>query len=210
MIMKMKKLLSKVKSRARSKARDFEYRLYIKKKRKKLKNKSPSIIASNCNGCVISHDLGLRFNTPTVNLFMMPSDFIKFVSDLDKYLSADLVEIESDERYPVGMLSDITLYFVHYNTFDEAKAKWNERRDRVDRSNLFLMFTDRDGCTDEDLKAFDALPYENKVVFTHVPRPDIKSAAYIEGYEDKGEVGVLSDFKPGFLIRRYLCKFDYA
>ena len=35
-----------------------------------------SIISSNCVGGVISHDLGLRFESPTVNLFFYPDSFL--------------------------------------------------------------------------------------------------------------------------------------
>ncbi len=188
----------------------IEWRLYKNRKRKKLKNTSPSIISSNCNGAMILHDLGLKFNTPTVNLLFEASGFIKFVSDLDRYLSEDLVEAESDKPYPVGQLDDIKVYFMHYKSFEEAKSKWNERKERIDRNNMFFMFTDKDGCTDEDLIAFDALPYEHKVVFTHVPHPEIKSAYYIKGFENEKEVGILSDFKPGFFRRRYIDDFDYV
>ena len=35
---------------------------YREKQKKRLKNKDFSIIASNCNGALILHDLGVRFN----------------------------------------------------------------------------------------------------------------------------------------------------
>ena len=41
------------------------------------KKVSPSIICNNCTGAVILHDLGLPFNTPTVNLYFAdPYEFI--------------------------------------------------------------------------------------------------------------------------------------
>ena len=156
------------------------------------------------------HDLGLKFNTPTVNLYFDAGDYMRFVSDLDRYLSEELIEIPSDKPYPVGNIDDITIHFMHYKSFDEARSKWIERSGRVDMNNLFLMFTDRNDCTIDDLKAFDALPYEHKVVFTHIPHPEIKSAYYIKGFENETEVGILSDFKPGFFRRRYLDDFDYV
>lgn len=39
------------------------------------------------------------------------------------------------------------------------------------------------GVSLEDLKEFDNLPYEHKIVFTHVPQPEIKSSFYIKGFE---------------------------
>ena len=191
------------------------YPLKLKKLRKRLTNKSPCVISSNCNGAFMLHDLGVRFNTPTVNLLFKAGDYLKFVSDPKKYFDADLVETNvSGISYPVGQLLDIRLFFMHYKSFDDAKAKWDERKKRVDLNdtdNIYLIFTDKDGCTYDDLKTFDALPYKHKVVFTHKPYPEIKSAFYIKGFEDKGEVGVLSDVDPKrFIKSRYFEQFDYV
>jgi uncharacterized protein (DUF1919 family) len=188
----------------------LEHRVYLELKKKKLKNHNPTIISSNCNGAYILHDLGLKFNTPTVNLYFETKDYLKFVSNLDKYLSAELIEIESNYSYPVGQLDDINIYFMHYGSFDEAKLKWNERKKRVNKDNMFLIMSDRNHCTYEDLITFDNLPFKNKIVFTHKPYPEIKSAVYIKGFEEESEVGVLSDWKPTFLKRRYLDDFDYV
>ena len=188
----------------------LEHKLYIEIKRRKLKNTSPSIIASNCNAGVILHDLGLKFNTPTVNLYFYARDFIKFVSDLDRYLILEPIEEKTDMDFPVGRLDDILIYFMHYKTFDEAKEKWEERKSRVDKNNLFIMMTDKNDCTYEDIKVFNSLPFKNKVIFTHKPYEEFECAYYMKGFEDKEEVGVLSDWKPGFWKRRYIDDFDYV
>lgn len=78
------------------------------KKRKKLKNSDFTIISSNCVGGVIYHDLGLQFKSPTINLWFKPKDYLKFLSDLDKYLEMELSEeTDKDVDYPVGLLGDI-------------------------------------------------------------------------------------------------------
>ena len=64
------------------------------------------------------------------------------------------------------------------------------------------MMTDKDGgkgAKYEDLQAFDNLPYPNKVVFTHKPYPELKSAFYIKGFENEGEVGDLFTFPVGMV-----------
>lgn len=188
----------------------LEHKIYIQRKRRKFKNQHVSILASNCNGGIILHDLGLRFDTPTINLYFHPSDFIKFISDINYYLAQEPIEIESECRFPVGKLDDITVYFMHYSSFDEAKRKWQERKERIHKDNLFVMMTDQNGCTHEDMLAFDALPFPNKVIFTHRPCPEIHSAVYIKGFENNSEVGVLSDWKPGFWKRRWIDDFDYV
>lgn len=190
--------------------RKIEYRLYLAIKKHRLKNTNPSILSSNCNGGIILHDLGLRFNTPTINLYFTSKDFLKFVKNLDHYLSVELQDITLTNSYPIGKLDDITIHFLHYHTFIEAKQKWDERKKRVNKENLFIMMTDRDGCTCEDIKEFDSLPYTNKVIFTHKPYKEFRSAVCIRGFENKQEVGVLSDLRPGLLIRRYIDDFDYV
>ena len=185
-----------------------EHKMFLMRRRARLKNKRPSVLSSNCNGAIMLHDLGCRFNTPTVNLYMTASDFLSFLADPKRYLEKTPEEIESDEPFPVGRIDDIILYFMHFESFSDARNKWVERSKRVDFDNLFIMMTDKNGCTQADIAAFDALPYPHKVIFTHKPYPEFKSAFYLKGFEDEKEVGVLSDWKPGFFKRRWLDAFD--
>ena len=127
----------------------LEHRLYIERKRRRLINYNPTIISSNCNGSYILHDMGLKFNTPTVNLYFETKDFLKFVADLDKYLSAQLVEVKSRNPFPVGKLDDIYVYFMHYPTFFEAAYKWDQRKKRINKENMFIVMTERNHCDDK-------------------------------------------------------------
>ena len=47
----------------------------------RLKNKNFTLIANNCNGSLICHDLGIRYNSPFVNLYLEPKHFIKYLSN---------------------------------------------------------------------------------------------------------------------------------
>lgn len=190
----------------------IEFKRYIHNRmcRLKLKNKNFSIIASNCNGGVILSDLGIKFNTPTINLFFYPEDFLKFLSDIKGNLQYELVEEKNNNfNYPIGNLNGIKIHFMHYTSFIEAKNKWNERKQRINYDNLFIMFTDRDGCTYEQIERFDRLPYKNKVIFTHKQYSEIKSSYYIEGYEKEDSVGILSQYI-GNSCKRYLHKFNFV
>lgn len=183
------------------------YLLFLKKIR--LKNKTPSVISSNCNGTFIQHDLGLQFRTPFVNLWIKPKDYLKILNNLRYYLSCNLTFTkENGINYPVGVLDDVKLYFQHYSSEKEAEEKWKRRITRIDYNNIFILFTDRDGCTKNDLEEFDKLHYKNKIVFTHIPYPDIKSAFYIKGFEEKESVGILSNYRN--CLKRYYDDFDYV
>ncbi len=184
---------------------------YNELNRKRLTNRQISLIASNCNGCVILHDLGLRFDSPFVNLWLFPGDFIKLCERLDYYMGLDLRFInEEGIDYPVGVLDDIKIYFQHYSSNDDAASNWNRRKARINYDKLFIMFSERDGCTYEDLKNFDKLKFVNKVAFTHREYQEITSAVYIPGFEDKDEVGTLTAFKSKLSFKRYLDSFDYV
>lgn len=82
------------------------------------------------------------------------------------------------------------------------------KKKRINKNNLFILSTDRDGSSYRDIEEFDNLPYKNKVIFTHKYYPHIKSAYYIKGFEKNKEVGIFSCFE-GMTGRRYLDQFDY-
>lgn len=188
-----------------------------KRKRKMVKkigelhNKEVCLISSNCNGAMILHDLGLKFNSPFVNLWIPPKDYLRMLGALQKYMSYELVPCdEEDVSYPVGCLGDVKIYFQHYASFEEAKRKWDERKQRMDYEHLYILFSDRDGCTQEDLATFDQLPYAHKAVFVHVPHPEITSAVYIHGFENESCVGMCMYYTGKLSYRRYYDDFDYV
>ncbi|MFZ7295366.1 DUF1919 domain-containing protein [Avibacterium avium] len=186
-------------------------KLFINPKlRNSLKNKGMSVLASNCNGAFMLHDLGQPFNSPFVNLYLKPQDFIRYVQRIEHYQQQPLKFVEdNDKPYPVAYLDDIKIHFVHYANAQQAQEKWQQRSQRIDLDNLFIIMTDRDGCTEQDLKAFDELPYKNKVVFTQKPYPNIQSACYIRGFEQQSCVGDLFAYSD-WLGKRYYDQFDYV
>lgn len=135
-------------------------------------------------------------------------DFIKFIENLEWYMEKEIVELKN-YGYPAGMLGDIRINFVHYESFEDGARKWEERKRRIKWDNLFIIGVERQGCTYKILQRFDNLPYRNKVIFTHIQYPEIKSAYYIKGFEGEPEIGNLLEFKEQSLKRRYLDDFDY-
>ncbi len=182
----------------------------LKNLRKSLHNMTPTILSNNCNGTFMYHDLRLKFYSPTINLFFSIPDFIKFLSDLDLYLEMELKQYVTDEyTYPIGLLGEIKIHFMHYETFEEAAKKWYERVNRINKRNLYIVMNEGKGCRYEDLVKFDKLPFPFKVVFTHKPYPVIKSAYYIKGFEDKESCDFLFEYRKR-RIERYYEQFDYV
>ena len=126
----------------------IEWRLYKEIKRLRLKNKNATIISSNCNGTFIYYDMRLRFLSPTINLSFDMNDYVRFLENLRWYMEQPITPYPDDRfAYPCGMLGDIEIRFNHYKTFDEAIAKWEERKQRIDWDNLFILGIDGDNCT---------------------------------------------------------------
>lgn len=174
--------------------------------RYRLKNQGMSVLSSNCNGAFILHDLGQPFNSPFVNLYLEPKDFIRYLQNIDHYLNQELSFIKGS-AYPIAYLDDIKIHFLHYKNAQQAKEKWQERSQRINFDNLFIILTARDNYSEQDLIDFDALPYKNKIIFTHMPYPKIKSAFYIESSNHHSPDLFLYT---GWNGKRYYDKFNYV
>lgn len=182
-------------------------RCYFRKK--KIVNTDFSIIASNCVGGMVSHDFGMKFRSPFVNLWLTPKDFIKILKNFDEYMEKNIEFIESDKDYPVGKIGDVTIYFLHYHSEEEAEEKWKERTKRINKDNLFVVCSEKDGCEYSDLLEFDKLPFKNKVMFTHKTYQDIKSSFYIKGFEEGLELGDIFAWQNSFSGKRVYDQFDF-
>lgn len=190
----------------------FRKNLLMPKQIRKLNNNNFTIISSTCNGGVIYSDLKQRFNSPTINLFIYPDDFIKLCQNLKFYMCCDLEECkDEDYSYPIGVLNnEIKLYFMHYKSFDEAKEKWDMRKERINYNNIFIIMTDRDGCTQKHIAEFDKLPYENKIIFTCKYYSNYKSMIFCNEFYNKDEVGILSEYRNLRGERLYDRYFNYV
>jgi hypothetical protein len=59
-------------------------------------------------GGFIYHDMGLQFLTPTINLKILPDDFIELVEHLEYYMQQPVQEAHIDgSPCPVGMIPQI-------------------------------------------------------------------------------------------------------
>ena len=181
-----------------------------------LRNTDFTLLTPNCMGGILLHDLGLRFLTPTVNLMMTQTDFLQFVVHLNEYLQGHFTFFESPgESCPCAHLRsegipDITVFFTHYKTAEEAESKWQERAKRINWDNLFVFIEERDGLTRQDLEALSKLPVRGVVAFTCNPFPDLPYCVYIDKYHSKGEVGNILTKRLLDDSREYEHYFDFV
>lgn len=140
-----------------------------------------TIICNNCAGGAIMHDLGMEFRTPTVNLQILPEQFPKFCKNISYYLTSELTQCtDPEEPYagylktmfwgipslPMGLINDVLVVFQHYDSFEDAKAKWDERRMRVDYNSMGFLFHARGPEYKQTAKEFMALDIPNKLCLT--------------------------------------------
>lgn len=183
----------------------------LRSMRKEIKNPSASFLCPNCIGGHLFHDMGAQFRSPTVNTMMYQRDFVKFVCNLDHYLSQELRFFPHPEfDFPCARLDDITVHFTHYSSVEQATEKWIARTARLDRDNLFVFLSERDGLTKEEICSLAQLPVRGLLVFTANAYPDIPYTLQLPKYEKDGEVGnILSmSFLDG--LREYERYFDFV
>ena len=107
--------------------------------RKRLHNDNFTIITNTCIGGVMYHKLGKQFLSPTINLWMYDEDFYKFVKNLNYYLVQPLRFVQVGEPFPTAYCGDVMIFFNHYHTDEEAMVKWEERKRRLNKDNLFIL-----------------------------------------------------------------------
>lgn len=147
-----------------------------------------SFISQNCIGGVLYHDLGLQFLSPTINAFIPEPGFVKLVLNLRHYMEQELI-VRWGEEYPIGMLDDVEIHFMHYHTCKEAKEAWDKRKARINWDKIFVIGTDRDGFDEAAYEQWKQIPYP-KILFTVHPE-FTKDAVYYPEYTGDGQIGDL-------------------
>ena len=191
--------------------------VYLKKK---LKKEDWTLICNNCLGGMVTHDFGNQFRSPTVNLFFPGLSFFDFVEHMDYYFDTTMEDggMNAEPQYPIGILKgdenrpDISIHFMHYNTFDDAYKKWEDRKRRMNRENIFVVWTFAFAdYTDEEYKRFDLLPVSKKIGFVNREElcENYSSLYYIKGFEKERSLGNILSYS-NLLGKRYYDQFDFA
>lgn len=183
--------------------------------RKSLKNKDITLLCPNCIGGILFHDLGLKFMSPTVNLMLTQTDFAKYALNMDLYNNGIFKFFDHPEySCPCAYLSadgldDITVHFTHYSDAESASSKWNERKKRINKNNLFVFLEERDDITFEEIKALSNINAKGLVVFT-AHDYDLPYTVFIDKYKNDGEVGNILKKNHLTESREYEKYFDFV
>ncbi|MBQ8762698.1 MAG: DUF1919 domain-containing protein [Clostridia bacterium] len=172
-----------------------------------VRKKDFSVISNNCWAGRLYQYLDMPYLSPTAGLYFFAPDYIKFVSDLKRYLEMPLefIEVKNSKYYeelkkrnqtekPIGVLDDVEIVFLHYKTREEAKEKWERRKARVNFDHIILKFSRMDLCSEKELEEFDSLPFSNKFVLNN--RLPLKYKSEVYWQEEWNESGISRDTTP--------------
>lgn len=161
----------------------------------KLQNKDFVIISNNCFGGQAYQWLKLPYNTPFVGLFLYGQCYLKLLQNFDFYLKQDLVFVTKSaykdiiQAYPIALLYDVELHFLHYKTQQEVIDKWYRRLERlkeqINYDNFFFQISDQDLIDENIIEAFHKLDFKNKLSF---------SAFDIEGLNNQQHINVYKQY----------------
>jgi uncharacterized protein (DUF1919 family) len=158
---------------------------------KQLRNTEFCLISNNCLGRRLYQILGRDYNTPFVGLFMMPACFTELVTHFEGYMRQELRFVNeskypahnrqrnASEPYPIGILGNAEIHFLHYKSEKEALEKWNRRKRRIDYKHLYYV-TVANGLYDEAmLTKFAGSDASNKVCFHRQKDVQLPTGVYI-------------------------------
>lgn len=178
-------------------------------RKKKINKEKFTIISNNCWGGEVYESYNLIKQSPTVGLFFMASDYIKFLKNIHYYLnqqlefinpqsSANINHFKNDKsygNYPVAKLGDIEIFFMHYKSENEAIQKWNRRIKRIDWNHILYKFNDQNDCTLKEIKEFSELPVRHKICFT-VRKDFEKYPSVVRIKSQKSHSSIYASYEP--------------
>ncbi|CCY49851.1 MULTISPECIES: DUF1919 domain-containing protein [Bacteroides] len=137
------------------------------KRRIGLKCTDFTIISNNCTGGYIYQYFGIPYKTPTEGLYFTTEDYLKLLERPEYYFKHEVKLVDSqrstlakmggDICYPVGLIDDVEVYFMHYPDPEEALSKWYRRASRMNFKKLFFLLTETELTTEDHIKRFSNL-----------------------------------------------------
>ena len=149
-------------------------------RKRKIKSYNFTIISNNCWAGFVYQSYDIPYNTPTLGMFFVADDYIKFLSNLEHYLSIsnfeevfpkdskwynELKDVSHYGEYPIARLDDIELHLLHYESVKDAEEAWNRRVKRINRDRMLVKFSEMNGCTEKNIVDFQNLKFRNKICF---------------------------------------------
>lgn len=185
----------------------------VKSMTRRTGDKRVRILATNCMGGILYHDIGKPFDSPTINLTIGGMDFIRLCENPEYYMNQiPTLRDVSPQGYPIADVAGLRVNGVHYKDLDDFNDKWIRRCKRFlenENEEILLIASDAQIQTDEEIEAFHNLPYR-KVCFTCKKDMPYEEFIYVPGYDGQDTVGDLTRYA-GYTGKRVFEKyFDFV
>ena len=132
-----------------------------------------TIISNNCTGGYVYQYFGISYKTPTEGIYFITSDYIKILERPEYYFKHNVKLIDPKEStlaragqnitYPVGVIDDVEVYFMHYPNPQEAVEKWKRRASRMNFNKLFFLLTETELMQNGDAERFSSIIKERQL-----------------------------------------------
>lgn len=91
--------------------------------------------------------LGMKFSSPTINMFIEDENFVKLVNNPKHYFEQIPIPVtekyidpvNSEIEYPIIAIDDIKVCCLHYRNCSEAIQAWIKRCKRVNYDNIYII-----------------------------------------------------------------------
>lgn len=126
-----------------------------------------TLFTGNCIGGYIYHQLGVPFDSPTINMMICDDDFFRIMCRPEHYFSHPIEEIH-DPEFPElisGRIDDVIVHFNHYKTFEEGVTAWKRRVQRIDLENCYIIAADI-RLTPDMIAEYGKIKCKKLVIFT--------------------------------------------
>ena len=184
--------------------------------KKSIRKKHITIISQNCIGGVIYNMLGMKFMSPTINLYINGEDFVKLIESPKYYFSITpkpFIEnyVEPTNKkicFPLIKVGDLTIYCRHYRNCEDAIDAWNRRRKRIDFNNIYVIATSWNLLEKKALiKRVNDCKYPN-VIFTY-DKYIYSNCVHLKGNKwKKDERGFVKPALPNYSENGYIRNFE--
>ena len=159
----------------------------------------------------------MRFDSPTVNLWISQPDFFKLAHFPREYIFSDFTYegIREQDGAPIGSLNGplgpIRIFFNHYPSFEDGVSKWKERAERIHWDNLYYITSDGNGLTFKEMEEFKDIECKNKVIFVSKDQP-LDYCLTLKGFEKEKSAARHMLIKHKFISTKYVWEdsFDYV
>ena len=183
---------------------------------RRLRHKKLCIIANNCLGSRFYKIIKREYNTPFVGLFLLPECFVKLSNNFEYYMSQEVRFVTESKYayinqlrenhegdYPLGLLVDLEINFLHYRSQEEALDKWDRRKKRMDWEHLYFVLIANGPCDDAMMRDFVKDRSLPKVCFHRREDFKLPGCVYIPSATER--MGNLYS-----QYQRFVGRFDFA